>query len=246
MAKETGLGANLYIDGVDVSGDTGSVESISKAINTVEATGINKYAMERLPSHLTGKIDWSSFWNPTGAHPVLEDLPRTDRVVTYLHKTTLGTPAACMVAKQINYDPNRAADGSLTAKVNTLSNAYWLDWGLALTAGMRTDGAATNGTGVDFESAANFGAQAYLHVFAFTGTSATIKLQGSSDNGVGDAWADIAGGGFTVVSSAPGAQRIATARNLAVERYMRVVTTGVFTSLIFAVAATVNRTDMTI
>jgi hypothetical protein len=122
--------------------------------------------------------------------------------------------------------------------------------GLALTTGKRTDTAATNGTGVDFgdpsPAAFSYGLQAYLHVFAFTGTNATIKLQQSSDNGAGDAWSDVVGGAFASVTSGPQAQRIETARDLAVERYLRVVTTGTFTSLQFAVATTVNTSEMTI
>ncbi|WP_372352624.1 hypothetical protein [Streptomyces sp. KL116D] len=92
-----------------------------------------------------------------------------------------------------------------------------------------------------FNGAANFGLQAYLHVFAFTGTSVTVKLQESSDNGVGDPWADVTGGAFTA-ATAIGAQRIETARGLTVKRYLRAVSTGTFTSATFAVS--VNRNDV--
>lgn len=248
MGKESGLGAQLYVDGNDLSGDTGMLSKISKSLKPIPMTGINKFATERVPGQLDGAINWGAFYNPTGAHPVLATLPRTDRVVSYYHRATLGVPVASIVAKQIDYPWSRAEDGKLDLKVETLANAYWLDWGYALTAGKRTDTGATNGTGVDFANQgapASFGLQAYLHVFAFTGTSATIKLQGSSDNGGGDAFADITGGGFTLVTGLT-SERIATARNLAVERYMRVVTTGTFSNLQFAVMACVNRTDMTI
>jgi hypothetical protein len=148
-----------------------------------------------------------------------------------------------MVAKQINYDPKRGNDGSFTGEVQALANAWWLDWGLALTAGIRVDTDDTSGTGVDFGAGASFGLQAYLHVFALTGTDITVKLQQSSDNGVGDAWADVTGGGFTAVTSVPDAgQRIETSRTQAVERYLRVVTSGAFTSASFAVSAVINLT----
>lgn len=247
MAKETGLGAQFYLGGVDCSGDTGSIDRISKSLSPLPMTGIDKYAQERKAGVLNGLISWMSFFNPSGAHAVLEDMPRTDRVVMYLHKNSvLGTPAAAMVAKQIGYNPTRDQAGSFTFKIEALSNAYWLDWGLSLTAGKRSDTAAANGTGVDFSAAGSFGAQFYLEVFSFTGTSVTIKVQESSDNGSGDAFTDVVGGGFTVVSSAPNQERIQTARALAVERYLRVVTTGTFSECTFAVMATVNRTDMTI
>jgi hypothetical protein len=151
-----------------------------------------------------------------------------------------------MVCKQLDYAGTRATDGALTFKVSAISNAWWLDWGLSLTAGIRDDTAATNGLGVDFSAAYNFGLQAYLQVFELTGTDATVKLQQSSDNGAGDAYADVTGGAFTVVTADPTKERIATARNQAVEQWLRVVTTGTFTSISFAVHVTVNRTEYTI
>lgn len=246
MGKETGLGNQFYLDGVDLSGDTQSLAKISKAIGTVPMTGIDKSAMERKAGQLDGGFTWTSFFNPTNAHARLEDLPRTDAVATFMHRATLGSPSASCVGKQLNYDPKRDTKGGLTADVDVTANSYWMDWGLSLTAGKRSDTSATNGTGVDFSTAFNFGAQLYLQVFSFTGTSITIKAQGSSDNGVGDSFADITGGGFSVVSGSPLSQRIETARDLAVERYMRVVTSGTFSECTFAVMAVINRTDMTI
>lgn len=246
MAKESGLGAAFYIDGVNLSGDTNALERISKSMGLIPQTGIDKYAMERKGGVLDGGIDFTSFFNPDRAHPKLEDLPRVDVVASYFHKgADLGTQVGSIVAKQANYDPTRAADGQLTLKVQTNANAWWLDWGLALTAGERTDTAAANGTGVDFNDwggGNSFGLQAYCHLAAFTGTDVTIKLQQSSDNGVGDAWADVVGGSFGALTAAPQGVRIATARDQAVERYLRVVTTGTFSNAVFRVAVTANRT----
>lgn len=246
MAKESGLGANFYLDSTDLSGDVGSLSRISKSIATLPITGIDKSAMERKAGKLNGQLAWQSWFNPTNAHPALKNGTfRNDRIGSYYHRPTLGVPVASMVAKQTTYAGNRNADGSFTLNLDMLSNAWWLDWGLACTAGKRTDATPTNGTGVDFTAAANFGLQAYLHVFAFTGTNVTIKLQGSSDNGAGDAYADITGGGFTLVTGTT-KERIATARNQAIERWVRVVTTGTFSNVQFAVSVVVNRTDMTI
>lgn len=250
MGKETGLGANYYVDGNDLSGDAREFGNINKGLSLEPFTGIDKSAMERTPAILDGGMDWISFYNPTNAHPVLSTLPRADRIASYVHKAAvLGTPVCSVIGKQMNYDGTRDDKGMFVLKTQVLSNAQWVDWGLSLTTGKATHGGATNGTGVDFAiqgAPASFGLQAYLHVFAFTGTSATIKLQGSSDNAVGDPYADITGGAFTTVSTFPQSQRIQTARNLAVERWMRVVTTGTFSNLVFAVSAAVNIRDLTI
>lgn len=245
MAKDNGLGAAFYLDGIDLSGDTNALDRISMSMGLIEQTGIDKSAKERTGGLLDGEISWTSFFNPTRAHPKLEDLPRADVVGSYFHKSAdLATPVANIVAKQVNYDPTRAADGQLTLKVQTLANAWSLDWGYSLTAGEKTDGAAANGTGVDFNNLGGgnaFGLQAYVHLVAFTGTSVTIKLQQSSDNGVGDAWADVVGGSFGALSAASQGLRIATARTQAVERYLRVVTTGTFSNAVYRVSAKANR-----
>lgn len=249
MAKESGLGAQLYIDQYDLSNDTNQLSKISKSLKPLEFTGIDKSAMERKAGQLDAGMTITTYHNPTNAHTAYAPLPRADRITSYFHRATLGVPVASMSCKQLGYNPTRDADGKLMAEVDTQENGTWLDWGLALTAGKRTDGGAVNGTGVDFGNPApaafNFGLQAYVHVFAFTGTSATIKLQSSTDNAGTDPYSDVTGGAFTLVTGVT-KERIATARNQAIERWLRVVTTGTFSNLVFAVQATVNITDMTI
>jgi hypothetical protein len=241
MAKATGLGARFFLDGYDLSGDVGSLGRINSARNVNEVPGIDVEAQERLHAHRDGGMEWSAWFNKTAgqSHPVLSVIPSTDRHAMYMHRATLGTSAAACVAKQVDFNVNRATDGSLTLGVTVESNAYGLEWGTTLTAGKRTDTAATNGTGVDFTGTTAFGLQAYLQVFSFTGTSVTVKLQESSDNGVGDAWADVTGGGFTAATGRT-TQRIQTTRALSVERYLRAVTTGTFTSAVFAVMVVKN------
>jgi hypothetical protein len=245
MAKQSGLGDRLYVGGYDLSGDVGSLGNIAGGPSALEVTAINKSGMERLGGLRDGRIEFQAFFNDAAgqAHDRLADLPLTDQLAMYLRGTGLGSPGANLVAKQINYDPSRGNDGSLTIAVGDLGNGFGLEWGEQLTAGQRTDSAATNGTGVDFAAATAFGLQAYLQVFAFTGTSATVKIQESSDNGGGDAFADVTGGGFTTVTAIT-AERIQTARNLAVERYLRVVTTGTFSNLVFAVVVAKNATEV--
>ncbi|WP_405611366.1 hypothetical protein [Streptomyces sp. NBC_01508] len=247
MAKQSGLGDQLWISGQDVSGDIGAVNKIAGGPAVIDVTPINAYAMARIGGLRDGGIDYSAFWNPTNgvgqpksAHAVLSPLPTTDVIMTYVRGATLGGPVACLNAKQLNYDGTRGDDGAMNFAGATQGNGYGLEWCLGLTAGQRTDTAGANGDGVDFGTGPTaFGLQAYLHVFAFTGTSVTVKLQQSSDNGVGDAWTDITGGGFTAATAGGAAQRIQTARGQTVERYLRAVSTGTFTNAVFAVA--VNR-----
>ncbi|MET8864671.1 hypothetical protein ABZW11_17175 [Nonomuraea sp. NPDC004580] len=245
MAKQAGMGDAFWLDGYDLSGDVGALGRIGGGLaGTQDVTGINKYGMERRGLARDGALEWTSFFNPgtAAAHEVLSTLPLTNRIATYGRGTSLGSPAACLVGKQINYDPSRAADGSLTISVQALADGYGLEWGRQLTAGVRTDTEAADGDSVDFGAAGAFGLQAWLHVTEFDGTDVTIGLEQSSDDGDADSFAAVTGGEFTEVTAGPVSERIQTARDQAVEQYLRVATstTGGFTSVSFVVVVTVN------
>lgn len=244
MAKQTGLGDNFYYSGFDISGDINSLTKISGGPTPWECTGINKSGVERLGSVRDGSIEFISYFNDLGAHLLLRNDTPQDVIASYFRGSAIGNAAVCCVGKKINYDPDRDDKGGLTVKTTILSNGYGVEWCQQATAGIRTDTGATNGASLDLGTGSkSFGLQAYLQVFAFTGTSATIKLQGSSDNGAGDAFADITDGAFTLVDDIT-SERIETARDATIERYIRVVTTGTFTNLQFAVAVARNDTEV--
>ncbi|MFM9629364.1 hypothetical protein ACKI10_17275 [Streptomyces galilaeus] len=247
MAKKSGLGDNLYVAGYDLSGDIQQLGNVGGGPNPLPFTGINKSAFERKGGLLDGRLQMTTFFNPgtDAAHPRLALLPRDDVIMGYYRGTALGDASANIVAKQVNYDGSRGDDGSFTFAVEAQSNGYSVEWGKSLTAGQRTDGSATNGSSVDFGTGSTaHGLQAYLHVFAFTGTSVTVKLQESSDDGAGDAWADVTGGAFAAATGVT-SQRIATAAGQTVERYLRVATTGTFTNAVFAVSVIRNDVAVT-
>jgi hypothetical protein len=238
VAKTSGLGDNLYIAGFNASGDIQALGNIGGGPALLNMTGIDKSAYERIGGLRSGQFEMTTFFNHvavTGAtHEKLSALPRTDVILTYCRGTTLGDPAASLVGKQVNYDPSRADDGMLTFGVSAQSNGYGVEWGRQLTAGVRTDSAATNGTGIDTTASASFGGQAYLQVFSFVGTDATVKIQDSADN---VSFADVAGFNFTQVTAGPTSERIALGNTVTLRRYLRAatVTTGGFTSLAFSV-----------
>lgn len=237
MAKSSGLGDNFYLGGYNLSGDVQALGRIATPRAVQDSTGIDKLAMERLMLLGDGAMEWTSFFNKASAqaHPVLSALPTADVVGTYCRGTTLGNPSACLVGKQINYDPTRGADGSLTVGVQVLaSSGVAAEWGNQLTAGQKTDTAGANGTGVDFGASTSFGWSAYLQVFEFSGTDFTVTLEDSANNST---FATFTGSAFTQVTAARRTERIASASPTAtVRRYVRAVTSGTFTSVTFAVA----------
>lgn len=240
MPKQSGLGQKFLVNGVDLSGDTGMANRIAGGPAALDMTGIDKFAPERFGGLRTGGMEWTAWFNPTGAHPVLSALPYTDVHTMWQTGTTLGDPAAGLIAKQIDYGPQRGADGSLAISCVAESNGYGIEWGRLLTAGLRTDTTATSpATGIDTTASASFGGQAYLQITAFTGTSVVVSVQDSADNST---FAAVSGFSFTSVTSAPAYERIQLAATATLRRYLRVITTGTFTNLTFSVVVVKNET----
>lgn len=246
MAKRSGLGNRFYMQGVDASGDICALKSIASPMALLDFTSIDKSAMERKGGLRDGTMEFKSYFNPTAATSfhTFKTMPSTDVLVSYATGAVLGDDCANMIAKETNNEAEREDDGGFYFEVSAVANAYGLDWGNQLTAGVRTESTATNGTGVDFGTGStSFGLQAYLHVTALASGSPTIKLQESSNDGGGDAYVDVTGGTFGVVTAGQ-VLRLETTRALTVERYLRVVTTGTFSGLSFWVGVTRNDTSV--
>lgn len=239
MAKQSGLGDNLYVAGYNVSGDIGSIGSVKGGPALLEVTGIDKSGTERVGGLRDGSMEYTAYFNKAAgqAHDVFSALPTSDDVVTYFRGTTIGNSAACLVAKQIGYDGERGDDGSLTFKVEAQANGYGIEWGEQLTDGVRTDSTGTSGSAYDYGSSTAYGLQAYFQVFSVTGTSVIITVEHSADN---VSWSTLATWSGV---SALGATRIAATGT--VNRYLRVTTAGTFTDAQFAVAAVRNETEVT-
>jgi hypothetical protein len=305
MSKQNGLGARFLVGGYDISGDIQALDQINGSVGLLPATDITQSAQARITGLRDGSIGFTCYMDPANAHPVLSALPTADTLMTpLLPPLAIGSPAACLVAKQVNYDPSRGTDGSLLMKTEGQGNGYGLEWGVALTAGLRTDTADTNGASLDqgagfttpavpasgtpatntspvaatvvvsggtvsnvvvngvsvgtgdgtytvpsgqsitltYSAAPTwtwtlqtaYGAQAYLQVTGFTGTSVTVTVQQAPDNAT---WTTLAA--FTAVTAAPAWQRVPVTGT--VSRYLRAITTGTFTSATFAVMADVNQ-----
>jgi hypothetical protein len=311
MAKQTGIAANFYIAGYDISGDVSAINTI-KASNAVkEVTGIDKLAVERLSLLRDGELAISGWFDTVAGqeHPALNGAPTTNVLATACIGMALGNPAVNVWGKQVTYDLDRGEDGSLAVKSNVLADGYGLEWGQLLTTGKQTFTGTANGTGVDLGNAqmpaaltilgntkaaasvvqtnavhgmatgdsvtiagsnstvsidgnwpityvdpthfsvpvdtsggasagnagtvqrtsTGYGGSSYLQVFSLTGTSHIVKVQHSADNGVADAWADVAGLVHTSVTGRIVGERVATTTTTGIiKRWARIVITGVF------------------
>lgn len=237
--KQGGLGSALYYAGFDIGGDTQSF-TLHGGPAALDVTDITQAAYSRLGGLRDAAIDWVSYMD-TGAgasHAALSPLPATDEIATVMiGPLAVGCPALSQQGLQIGYDPTRAADGMLTFALNTQSDGFAQEWGIALTAGKRTDTSATTGAFFDNGAGFNFGAQAYFHLFAFSGTSVTIDIQSATTSG-----GSYSSTGLTTsaLTAAPASVRLATANNVTINEFLKVVTTGTFTNAVFAVQITVN------
>jgi hypothetical protein len=231
MAKATGLLSRFFVGGYNLSGDTSALDQIQGGPAVLDGTGLDKAAKERIFGLRDGSMAATTFFNAVAAaeHVALSALPRTDTIGTFMVGNVVGNPAASINAKQANYDPTRDTTGNLTEKTTLNANGFGLEWGIALTAGARTDATATAGAAVDNAASTTFGAQAYLHVTGFTGTSVDLKVEHSADN---VSWSTLIDFGSV---AAIGAFRGTAAGT--VSRYVRATSgTGTFSSVTFMVS----------
>lgn len=241
--KEGGLGDNFAIDEFDLGGDVGSIQNISCPATTQEVPGITARAQERLILLHDGAMSFNSYFNPEnaagaeGAHTALKALPTTDRIMSWFHGATIGNPAASLVSKQISYDGNRETSGAFTFASAAQGNAWGLDHGQMLTAYRRVDTDETDGASLDLGASPtsySFGWSMYLHVFDFDGTDCDITIEDSAND---TDWTAITDAAFTTVTDR-GREFVTShpdAPTATVRRYVRVVTTGTFNSIDFAV-----------
>jgi hypothetical protein len=236
MAKTGGMGDHYYVGVNALGGDIGSLSNAHGGPALQVVTDITQSAESRIGLIRDGGVVGAIWFNPARAHLALRVLPSTDQICTYGIGQAIGNPAFSCIAKQINYDGTRGADGSLTFGVDWQASAgTGAEWGFQATAGIRTDTTATSpATGFDrtatYASTA-FGLSAYLHVFAFTGTSVTLTVQDSADNAT---FATVTGAVFTVVTAAT-SERITIGTTATVRRYIRVITAGTFSNVQFMV-----------
>jgi hypothetical protein len=236
-AKQSGLGDNFYIGGYDLSGDVSSVDQISGGPALFDVTSIKKSAHERIGGLRDGDLQFTTFFefggagNPVFEHDALSLLPRADTIATYFRGTALQSPVACVNGKQISYDPTRDNTGNLTMKVEVQANGFGTEWGEQLTPGLRPDSGATIGPAITDAAQTAFGAQAYVQLVAFTGTSVTIAVTHATT--VGGSYTSLM---TTTAMTAIGAQRLSVPNTTTVDQFLKVTTTGTFSSAVFAVA----------
>jgi len=236
MAKKSGLGQEFYIHGYDLSGDVGSLDGASGTRELLDVTPISKSATERLVGRSSAALGFNTWFDDEAEkeHAALSGLSTADRVVMWAMGGTTGDVACAFPAKQLNYDASVGADGSLSFSVDCESNGVAMDWCDLLTDGQVTHSSSGSNTSRDDAAATSAGLVAYLEIVDCASGTPTVTIQQSSDNGSTDSWATVLSFSAVGYASAPTAERVTVSG--AVERYLRVTTTGTFSNADFVVA----------
>lgn len=231
MAKQTGLGMRLYLQGYDLSGDVGAINTIRASTATLDVTSIDLSAMKRITGLRDGEISFNCFFNDAALaeHALLSTLPTTNVLALVLRGTTRGDACWALTAKQVNYDWNRAQDGSLTGTVQLIgAGGFALETGELLVA-KTTHASATDETALDGTAQSTSGAVGFLQHFSAASGTVEYDIEDSSDN---NTFANLLAFSDVATPYAPIAQRVAVAGT--VERYVRASTNGTFTTAVFA------------
>ena len=229
MAKSAGLAQKLFHHIYDISGDVGAISSWSTPVSVLDITGIDKSASERLQGLVTGSLSFNAFFNDAAAasHVALR-VPSAGAPVTWALGQTVGDVAGMVQGLGTSYDPTRGPDGGLTFDISMETYTTLPVWGVMLTPGLKTDTGAANGATLDQGAQTTAGAEAILHVTSFTGSNFTATVQDSSN---GSSWGTLKA--FTQVTDT-GSERVTVSGT--VERYVRVISTGTFNPVSFAVS----------
>jgi hypothetical protein len=218
----------LIVDTADISGVSRQVGSLGNEHNTTDVTGYSNavhYVTVGQGNHLlTGYQAAFSNLATAGSHTELKDLE--EYIVSWAFGVKappeIGSSAWLSSMEQISYNvSNTLIDVDFAKAITDYDHIN--PWGVVLEAGTsRTESADL--VGVDNIVATTNGIVAHLHVVAWAGTTWTFDIEGSSDDGDGDAYASIAT--FDAIGDSLEVERIDVAG--AVERYLRlaIVRTG--------------------
>jgi len=252
MTKTAGLDDCLFVDGYDLSGDIGAIQSLVKTFAEQIVTGLDKSAEERILLLENSEIGFANYYDPVspGLHAILSDLPDADALVSYFRGVLLGAVTASLLGKQLNYGLSRGSDGSLVgASISVKSSGYPLEYGYSLTPGKYHSVIAEDLPGLDgtlcgyaSDPASDDPTTFVLHMFTMTGAAGddvTVRIEHSDDDGGLDAYTTLIDFTNVDIAAVPTAERITKTVTQA-KKWLRVTTLTVSnypTTVDFAVAA---------
>lgn len=233
MAFASGVNATLLIGGYNLSTYFRRV-TVNREKSLLETTTYGDTAREFIEGLRRGGLTMSGLFEPTDdTQDEQLNAAFTATAITVLtfgpQASTIGNLAYVCRAWSPSYGIESpledvvTVDADIEGDSDSVLRGHWLH-------NLSAKTAATSGAGVDNGAGSTLGGRANLHVTAFTGTSATIKIQDSTTDA---GYVDVTGGAFTAVS---GVTAESISMTGTVRAFARYDLSGTFTSVTFAVA----------
>lgn len=233
MAKLSAARTRAYLDEFDVSGSI-NAHTINLKQTIIPVTCISDPGPKKVIGNYDHDFDWTGFFDgATGAFDAQVASFGTDEqhYLSTVYGTTEGSVSYDDFVRKMGEVRSGQVDGAQMLNMSGAgsggrSRAKLLRVG-SVTAG--------NGTGQNLGiTTTPVVFRVIFRLLSFTGTSITMKIQGSSDNAVGDAYADIAtltSGALTVPSV------VVVTTTATTEAWKRVVCSGTFAAASVVVTA---------
>lgn len=214
---------DIYIHDADL-GDNGRVATPQLSAQTQPSTTFNDSGVTRRVGLKDISLAYEGLFDGASqkSHAALNDLRTNRRIVSvYYEGDTLGNEGIVLNSAHAETYESPVTVGELVPLNASIMQSGAEKEVVSLYAKPSAAITATaNGSSVDNGASSSNGGSLIVHVFTFTASGGNAQwiahIQESSDDGVGDAWADI----DTITISAVGAQEVTWTG--ATERYLRV------------------------
>ena len=231
MAAVHGKGTGVLFDEFDLSAFL-TQGSVVKAAQAVDITTFGNDDRVYLSGQGSGSISLNGLWDGDAAATdvVLDAAIGADSVITVGIDgvTTLGNTAVMLQALNAGYQIRPTVNDAVRITANATANGGLRVNGKILQP-LEAETTTFNGTSVNNLTDSDFGGVGHVHVTAFDGTSATVKIQDSANDAD---WADLIE--FASITGV-GAERLTVSGT--VDQYLRfAITADVFTSMTIACA----------
>lgn len=236
MAKLPANQTRIWLNAFDLSGALNSFQhDLKQEVPSVDV--LNSQGPERVVGNYDYSLSTNGFFD--GDEGAFDEQAfsllgvNTDHLLSLLLGYAEGSVGARMGLVHLSEQPRSGQLGGAVLLNLNAEGSGGLSRGVVLANAIVTGAGNRTGRNLGATSGGKVFA-VHFHLFAFTGTNITLKVQESSDDGGSDAYADITGlssGALTAV----GAVRKTTSANT--EAYKRVAVSGTFTSATIGVVA---------